>query len=112
MGGITAMLDKLPGIGNVPQNLKEKVNDNEWQQQMVLIDSMTQQERVHPDVINTSRKQRIARGSGADIQDVNKLLKQYDQMQKMMKKFKKGNLMNMMRGMKGNIGRNMNFRGM
>lgn len=112
MGGITAMMDKLPGIGAMPQHMKEKVNDNEWQQQIVIIDSMTRQERNNPDVLNTSRKQRIALGSGTDVQDVNKLLKQFDQMQKIMKKFKKGNLMNMMRGMKGNVGRNMGFRGM
>lgn len=112
MGGITAMMDKLPGISAMPQHMKEKVNDNEWQQQIVIIDSMTNQERSNPELLNTSRKQRIALGSGTDVQEVNKLLKQFDQMQKIMKKFKKGNLMNMMRGMKGNVARNMGFRGM
>jgi signal recognition particle subunit SRP54 len=112
MGGIAAMLDKMPGGANVPQHVREKVNDNEWLQQTHIIDSMTRQERQFPDLINNSRKARIAKGSGTDVQDVNKLLKQYDQMQKMMKKFKKGNLLNMMRGMKGNIGRAaMPFRG-
>ena len=111
MGGITAMLDKLPGVGNVPQHVKDKINDKEWQQQIVIINSMTRQERQFPDLINNSRKLRIAKGSGTDVQDVNKLLKQYDQMQKMMKKFKKGNLLSMMRGMKGQIGRGMPFGG-
>ncbi|MFN5746101.1 MAG: signal recognition particle protein [Methylococcaceae bacterium] len=111
MGGLSAMMDKLPGAGNVPQHVREKINDNEWLQQIVIISSMTRQERSFPDVINTSRKQRIAKGSGTDVQDVNKMLKQYDQMQKMMKKFKKGNLLGMMRGMKGNIARSMPFRG-
>ena len=111
MGGMASMLDKLPGIANVPQHVKEQINDKEWTQQIVIIGSMTKQERSDPDIINTSRKQRIAKGSGTDIQDVNKLLKQYGQMQKMMKKFKKGNLMGMMRGLKGNIGRGMPFGG-
>jgi signal recognition particle subunit SRP54 len=111
MGGLTAMMSKLPGIGNVPQHVKEKLNDNEWQQQIVIIDSMTKKERLSPDIINTSRKQRIAQGSGTDIQDINKMLKQFEQMQKMMKKLKKGNLMNMMRGAKGNMLGGMPFRG-
>ncbi|MGX2040752.1 signal recognition particle protein [Methylocaldum sp. MU1018] len=109
LGGIGAMLDKLPGMANVPQHVKEKVNDKEMVQQLAIINSMTNQERTFPDVINNSRKQRIARGSGTDMQDINRLLKQYDQMQKMMKKFKKGNLVNMLRGMKGNLGRGMPF---
>lgn len=111
MGGMTAMMDKLPGIANVPKQVKEKIDDREWMQQIVIINSMTKQERQSPDIINNSRKMRIAKGSGTDVQDVNKLLKQYDQMQMMMKKFKKGNLLNMMRGMKGNIRRSMPFGG-
>jgi signal recognition particle subunit SRP54 len=111
MGGITAMMDKLPGMGAVPQHVKEQVNDDAWKRQIVIIESMTLKERRDPDLINTSRKERIAKGSGSDMQDVNKMLKQFDQMQKMMKKFKKGNLMNMMRGAGGNIARGMNFRG-
>ncbi|MGA1296849.1 MAG: signal recognition particle protein, partial [Burkholderiaceae bacterium] len=103
MGGLTAMMDKLPGAGNVPQHVKEKITDNEWMQQIVIINSMTKKERLDPDLINNSRKQRIAKGSGTDVQDINKMLKQFDQMQKMMKKFKKGNLLGMMRGMKGNM---------
>ena len=111
MGGITAMMDKLPGMGNVPQHVKDQVTDNVWQQQIVIIDSMTRKERLDPELINTSRKERIAKGSGSDVQEVNKVLKQFDQMQKMMKKFKKGNFMNMMRGAGGNMARGMNFRG-
>ncbi|BBL74964.1 signal recognition particle protein [Methylomagnum ishizawai] len=105
LGGISAMLDKMPGGASVPQHVRDKISDDEWVRQIVIIDSMTKQERSSPDVINTSRKARIAKGSGTDVQEVNKMLKQYDQMQKMMKKFKKGNLMNMMRGMKGNVNR-------
>ena len=63
---------------------------------------MTAKERRYPDVINNSRKRRIATGSGTQIQDVNRLLKQHEQMQKMMKKFgKKGGMANMMRGLGG-----------
>ncbi|WP_347258516.1 signal recognition particle protein [Methylocaldum sp.] len=109
LGGVAAMFDKLPGMANVPQHVKEKVNDKEMIQQIAIINSMTKQERAFPDVINNSRKQRIAKGAGTDMQNINRLLKQYDQMQKMMKKFKKGNLMNMLRGMKGNLGRGMPF---
>jgi len=109
LGGVAAMFDKLPGMANVPQHVKEKVNDKEMIQQIAIINSMTKQERAFPDVINNSRKQRIAKGAGTDMQNINRLLKQYDQMQKMMKKLKKGNLMNMLRGMKGNLGRGMPF---
>lgn len=112
MGGISAMLDKLPGAGNVPEHIKSKIDDREWIQQIVIINSMTKQERKEPDIINTSRKQRIAKGSGTDLQDINKMLKQFDQMQKMMKKMKKGNLMNMMRGLKGSMRGGSPFGGM
>jgi signal recognition particle subunit SRP54 len=109
MGGVMSMLDKLPGVANLPAAVKEKVNDKELFQQLAMINSMTPKERKSPDIINTSRKQRIATGSGTDVQDINKMLKQFEQMQKMMKKFKKGNILNMMRGMKGNIGRRVPF---
>lgn len=105
MGGIAAMLDKLPGAASVPQHVRQKINDDEWLRQIVIISSMTKQERQFPEILNNSRKQRIAKGSGTDLQEVNKVLKQYDQMQKMMKKFKKGNLLNMMRGLKGAAGK-------
>jgi signal recognition particle subunit SRP54 len=65
-----------------------------------IINSMTPGERRYPDVVNGSRKKRIATGSGTQIQDVNRLLKQHKQMQKMMKKMsRKGGMANMMRGM-------------
>ncbi|MEJ2760904.1 MAG: signal recognition particle protein, partial [Gammaproteobacteria bacterium] len=69
-----------------------------------IINSMTPQERRFPAVINGSRKKRIASGSGTQIQDVNRLLKQHTQMQKMMKKIsKKGGMQNLLRGMGGNL---------
>ena len=102
MGGITNMLDKMPGMGQMTQAAQEKVNDNMFSQMEAIINSMTPGERLYPDSINGSRKKRIAGGSGTQIQDVNRLLKQHKQMQKMMKKLgKKGGMANMMRGMGG-----------
>ncbi|MEW6037713.1 MAG: signal recognition particle protein [Pseudomonadota bacterium] len=109
MGGLAAMLDKLPGVGNVPQQVKDKINDKEMYQQLAMIDSMTPGERSDPDIINPSRKRRISLGSGTDVQDLNRMLKQHEQMQKMMKKLKGGNIMNLMKGMKGQMGRRMPF---
>ena len=105
MGGIGAMMDKIPGMGNMSQDVKAQVEGNkEIPRQVAIICSMTNNERRFPAVINGSRKRRIANGSGVQIQDVNRLLKQHKQMQKMMKKFKGGgNMMNMMRGMKANM---------
>ncbi len=102
MGGIAGLLDKLPGMGQMAQMAQQQVNDKSLGGLEAIINSMTPQERRYPDVINNSRKRRIAAGSGTQIQDVNRLLKQHKQMQKMMKKFgKKGNMANMMRGMQG-----------
>lgn len=102
MGGITSMLDKLPGMGQLPPGAQAQLDDGMFKQMGVIIDSMTPHERRFPDVINGSRKQRIARGSGTQVPDVNRLLKQHKQMQKMMKKVsKKGGMQKMMRGMQG-----------
>ncbi|WP_139556941.1 signal recognition particle protein [Methylotetracoccus oryzae] len=104
MGGVAAMLDKLPGVAGMPKEAKDKVNDKEMVQQLAIINSMTPQERQSPDIINPSRKRRISMGSGTDVADLNRLLKQHDQMQKVMKKFKKGNIANLLRGLKGQMG--------
>jgi len=104
MGGMSALLGKLPGMTNLPDNVKNQVNDRELVRLSAIIDSMTPQERQFPAVIKASRKKRIASGSGTQVQDVNKLLKQFDQMQRMMKKMtKKGGLKNLMRGMRGQM---------
>jgi len=103
MGGIGAMMDKLPGMGDVPQGVKEKVDDKMLARQIAVINSMTLKERRFPDLIKGNRKKRIAKGSGQELQDVNRILKQHKMMQKMMKKFSKGNMTNMMRGIKGNM---------
>ncbi|TBR43499.1 signal recognition particle protein [Marinomonas agarivorans] len=102
MGGMGAMLDKLPGMGQLGNNIQDKVNDKMFVQMEALINSMTPAERHNPDVINGSRKKRISSGAGLQIQDLNRLLKQHKQMQKMMKKFSsKGGMKKMMRGMGG-----------
>jgi signal recognition particle subunit SRP54 len=103
MGGVGAMLDKLPGMGDVPGNMKDKVNDKELARQIGVINSMTMKERKFPDLIKGNRKKRIAMGCGQELQDVNRVLKQHKMMAKMMKKFKKGNMANMLRGMKSNM---------
>jgi signal recognition particle subunit SRP54 len=102
MGGITGLLDKLPGVGGLPQAARDQIDDKMFVRMEAIIHSMTPKERRFPDIINGSRKRRIAAGSGVQIQDVNRLLKQFHQMQKMMKKVSgKGGLQRMMRGFKG-----------
>ena len=104
MGGIKSMLDKLPGVGALPAQVKDQVNDREFQRMEAIINSMTPQERRFPVVIKGSRKRRIAGGSGTQVQDVNRLLKQFAQMQKMMKRMKKGGgLGRMMQSLKGGM---------
>jgi signal recognition particle subunit SRP54 len=101
MGGMMSMLDKLPGVSGLPENVKGQLDDKLTVKMEAIINSMTKGERRNPDVIKGSRKRRIAMGSGVEIQDVNRLLKQFDQMQKMMKKVAgKGGLRKMMGSMK------------
>ena len=102
MGGMMGMMDKLPGMGNMSDKIKDQMDDKLTIRMEAIINSMTPGERERPDIIKGSRKRRIAAGSGTQIQDVNKLLKQFTQMQKMMKKMSgKGGMKKMMRGMQG-----------
>jgi len=102
MGGMAAILEKLPIPGNVnPAALKDSANEQQFKRQIAIINSMTRGERRFPKTINGSRKRRIAKGAGQEIQDVNRLLKQHLQMEKMMKKMSKGGMKKMMRGMPG-----------
>jgi signal recognition particle subunit SRP54 len=103
LGGVGALMDKLPGMANIPAAAKSQVNDKEFKRLEAIINSMTAQERQRPDIIKGGRKKRIAMGSGTQVQDVNRLLKQFMQMQKMMKKMSKGGLSKMMRGLKGKM---------
>ncbi|WP_424682975.1 signal recognition particle protein [Frateuria sp. YIM B11624] len=101
MGGLAGLMDKLPGVANLPDNVKSKVNDNELKRMVAIIGSMTPKERRHPDLLNGSRRARVARGSGTQPADVNRLLKQYMQMEKMMSKLSKGGTKGLMRQMRG-----------
>jgi signal recognition particle subunit SRP54 len=103
MGGMSSLMDKLPGVSEIPKQVKEQVNDKELIKIEALINSMTPYERQKPEFIKGSRKKRITAGSGTQIQDLNRLLKQFKQMQKMMKKFSKGGMKNMMRSLKGRM---------
>lgn len=103
MGGMSNILDKMPGMGQIPASAKAAINDN-FKSIDAIISSMTKQERKNPDIIKASRKKRIASGSGTSIQEVNKLLKQFDQMQTMMRKFsKKGGMAGLMRMMQNKM---------
>ncbi len=102
MGGIASLIDKMPGMGNMSRQVKDNVNDKQIKQVEAIIYSMTRQERRRPDIIKGSRKRRIANGAGVQIQDVNRMLKQFTQMQKMMKKMtSKGGMSKMMKQLKG-----------
>ncbi len=100
MGGVASIVDKMPGMGALPPGAMNKVDDSQFRRMEAIINSMTMRERVNPDVLNGSRKRRITRGSGTQVQDLNRLLKQHKQMQKVMKKMK-GGMANMMRGLGG-----------
>ena len=105
MGGLGGLMDKLPSIGGV--NLSQMGNaqgaaEKQFKQMEAIINSMTPAERRDPDLISGSRKRRIALGSGTQVQDIGRLIKQHKQMQKMMKKFSaKGGMAKMMRGLGG-----------
>lgn len=102
MGGMMSMLDKLPGIAGLSEQIKSKMDDKMPRRLEAIINSMTPAERKKPDIIGGSRKRRIAAGCGLQVQDVNRLLKQFFDMQKMMKKISgKGGMAKLMRGMKG-----------
>ena len=103
MGGIASLMGKLPGMPNIPKGAMDQVDDKKMLHLEAIISSMTPKERRFPDVIKGSRKKRIAAGSGMQVQDVNRLLKQFTQMQKMMKKMKGGGMAKMMRSMKGQL---------
>lgn len=103
MGGISSLLEKLPGVPGLSPKIKSQVNDRDMLRLVAIINSMTPKERRFPEVIKGSRKRRIAGGSGTQVQDVNRLLKQFAQMQKMMKKVAKGGMGKMLRMMKGKM---------
>jgi signal recognition particle subunit SRP54 len=102
MGGLGGLIEKLPGVSDLPAAVRAQAGGGETGRLIAIINSMTPGERTFPAVIKGSRKRRIATGSGTQVQEVNRLLKQFAQMQKMMKKAKgKGGLARMMGQMKG-----------
>ncbi|WP_148714576.1 signal recognition particle protein [Chitinolyticbacter meiyuanensis] len=101
MGGMSALLDKLPGAGQLGEIANNHVTDKAVARIEGIINSMTPEERRKPELLKASRKRRIAAGAGVSVQEVNRLLKQFEETQKMMKQFSKGGMMKMMRGLKG-----------
>ncbi|MGJ4727850.1 signal recognition particle protein [Luteimonas sp. SDU101] len=105
MGGIGSLMEKLPGMGQIPEHLKQQVQQSREVPRMIaIINSMTKKERRNPALLNGSRRARIAGGSGTHPSDVNKLMKQYQQMEKMMGKMSRGGMKGMMRGLQGMMG--------
>ena len=109
MGGMSDILNMLPGIGKMKKQMAEaKIDDSMVGRQLAILSSMTPKERRNPQILHASRKKRIAAGSGTQVQDVNKLMKQYQQMQTMMKRMKKaGGMKNLMGNMGGGMGGGM-----
>jgi signal recognition particle subunit SRP54 len=100
LGGLGSLVDKLPGADKIGADQLAQ-GEREMRRVEAIINAMTPDERRRPEILKASRKRRIAAGSGVQVQDVNRLLKQFEQAQKMMKSMGKGGLAKMMRGMKG-----------
>ena len=105
MGNIKELASMIPGVGKAIRDVD--IDDNAFKGIEAIIQSMTPQERTHPEVLNTSRRRRIASGSGTSIQEVNKLIKQFDQTRKMMKMVTGANMKGMMGRMKNMMGTGM-----
>jgi signal recognition particle subunit SRP54 len=103
MGGMGALLDKLPGAAAQKSAVSADAGDQQVRRQIAIINSMTPRERRQPAVIDGSRRRRIAKGSGVQVQDVNRLLKQFMDMQRMMKSMKGGKLRRMLGALKGGM---------
>jgi len=102
MGGMSALMDKLPAqLAQAAGQLQGGMEDKMTRRVEGIINSMTPEERKKPEILKASRKRRIAAGSGVEVQEVNRLLKQFEQTQKMMKHLGKGGIGKLMRGMKG-----------
>ena len=103
MGNIKDLAGMIPGVGKAIKDVD--IPDDAFKGIEAIIQSMTPKERQNPDILNISRKQRIAKGSGTDIQEVNRLIKQFDQMRKMMRMFQGNKMANMakMAGMMGGM---------
>jgi signal recognition particle subunit SRP54 len=103
MGGVESLLEKLPGGAKMQAQLQKVQPEKEIKRALAIINSMTAQERRFPDLIKASRKRRIAAGAGLEVQEVNKLLRQFDQTKEMMKKLSGGGMAKMMRSLAGRL---------
>ena len=103
MGGVGALIDKLPGAAIRKGAISADQGDKDLRRQIAMINSMTPRERRNPAIIDGSRRRRIAGGSGVQVQDVNRLLKQFQEMQRVMKSMKGGRLQRLMGGFKGGM---------
>lgn len=102
MGGVGALMDKMPAqLAGMAGQVNPEQGDKSLRRIEGIINSMTQQERRKPEIIKATRKRRIAQGAGVQVQEVNRLLKQFEEMQKMMKMFSKGGMSKLMRAMGG-----------
>ena len=99
MGNLKDLASMIPGVGKAIKDIE--IDDNAFKGVEAIIKSMTPKERTNPEILNTSRRQRIAKGSGTSIQEVNKLIKQFDQTRKMMKMVTGNNMASMMGRMRG-----------
>ena len=105
MGGMSALMDKMPAqMAGMAAKVNNEDSDKALRRIEGIINSMTPLERKKPELIKATRKKRIANGSGVQVQEVNRLLKQFEETQKMMKMFSKGGMAKMMRGMGGMLG--------
>jgi signal recognition particle subunit SRP54 len=103
MGGISSLMDKLPAMATQKGAVDPEKGDRDLRRQIAIINSMTRKERRNPGIIDGSRRRRIATGSGTQVQDVNRLLKQFMEMQRMMKSMKGGKLQRMLGALKGQM---------
>jgi signal recognition particle subunit SRP54 len=103
MGGVSALLDKLPAAAAQKGGVNADQSDRDLRRQVAIINSMTRKERRNPGIIDGSRRRRIAAGSGTQVQDVNRLMKQFLEMQRMMKSMKGGKLQRMLSAFKGQM---------
>jgi signal recognition particle subunit SRP54 len=102
MGGIGSLMKMLPGLGRYADQIDNaNLDDSVMKHQEAIIQSMTKKERAQPNLLNASRRKRIATGSGLSVQDVNRLIKQYEQMEGMMRRMKKMGVSGMLGAMKG-----------
>jgi signal recognition particle subunit SRP54 len=103
MGGVSALMDKLPAAATQKGAVNPEQGDRDLRRQIAIINSMTRKERRNPGIIDGSRRRRIAAGSGTQVQDVNRLMKQFLEMQRMMKSMKGGRLRQMLSALKGQM---------